>query len=55
MMIYKKKSISCVELLGLIFDYKDNFNLHIHNLFSQDAYQVNGVRRIKIFKNFDRK
>ena len=49
------KSVPSVELLGIDLDDKLNFNLHISNICSSAANQLNALIRLKSYLNFNAK
>ena len=46
------KVVSSVELFGIQFDEKLNFNLHISNIFRSAANKLNALIRLKQFLHF---
>ena len=49
------KSVPSVELLGIHLDDKLNFNLHISNICSSAANQLNALIRLQSYLNFNAK
>ena len=48
-------SVPSVELLGIHLDDKLNFNLHVSNIFRSAANQLNALKRLEIYLNFNAK